>query len=232
MWRGYLFNRFLLSSEHMCSNTSLENMWVGEFGLGSLPDGTLHSPHHKTISRGLTELPAPPSLYQRPRNVHMITPFPQTSFLLSFASRKHVGRRVWPEWRKKKKNKKWEGRAKLQKENVEEMRLGVASGGCNIAASKLAPIKGMDTFAHGPRAPKPSWFCPIFQQQLCTSAAGLLRNILPVPSCCSYSTGRCLQIAQPCKLQQHLEDREDFWFYEAPNPHFLGLLLTIKHSED
>lgn len=24
--RGYLFNRFLLSSEHMCSNTSLENM--------------------------------------------------------------------------------------------------------------------------------------------------------------------------------------------------------------
>lgn len=26
MRRGYLFNRFLLSSEHMCSNTSLENM--------------------------------------------------------------------------------------------------------------------------------------------------------------------------------------------------------------
>lgn len=57
---GYLFNRFLLSSEHMCSNTFLENMWVGEFGLGSLPDGTLHSPHHKTISRGLTELPTHP----------------------------------------------------------------------------------------------------------------------------------------------------------------------------
>lgn len=115
MWRGYLFNRFLLSSEHMCSNTSLENMWVGEFGLGSLPDGTLHSPHHKTISRGLTELPAPPSLYQRPRNVHMITPFPQTSFLLSFASRKHVGKRVWPEWRKKKNPKEMRGKNKASK---------------------------------------------------------------------------------------------------------------------
>lgn len=79
-------------------------MWVGEFGLVSLPDGTLHSPHHKTIRRGLTELPAPPSLYQRPRNVHMIAPLPQTSFLLSFASRKCVGKRVWPE-QKKKNNK-------------------------------------------------------------------------------------------------------------------------------
>lgn len=92
----------------------------------SLSQMGLYTAHiTKPSDADLTELPASPSLYQRPRNVHMISPLPQTSFLLSFASRKCVGKRVWPGQKKKNKG---EGGTKLQKENVEEMSPRVAWG--------------------------------------------------------------------------------------------------------
>lgn len=175
---------------------------MGEFGLGSLPDGTLHSPHHKTISRGLTELPAPPiplseaqkRPYDRsspPNLLFALICEQETCWQMGLAREKG---------KEKKKEEEMRGKKKASKGEHGGEEIGVDLEGCDIAepsAPKLAPLKGRDTYARVSSAPKTSWFCPIFRQQLCTSAVGFLHSVLPVPSCCSYSAGRCSQVAQP-----------------------------------
>lgn len=107
---------------------------MGEFGsLVSLPDGTLHSPHHKRISRGLTELPAPsPTPTPSPLSEAQKCPYdpllsPKTLFhshlqagnvlAKGFGLRGGGGGEI---------NSINERKSKASKGNMEEMKLGVA----------------------------------------------------------------------------------------------------------